>query len=151
MKSPEELQILPIGLDALKKMRQRGFALVVVTNQSVIGRGLTTHEQMNKIHQKLVSELAFRGCNLDAVYYCPHRPDEKCRCRKPEPGLILKAARDLGIDLSRSWMVGDKEIDIEAARRAGCRAERVATNKADLDQALAKILAIEEASLESPP
>ena len=144
VKSVDELEILPIRLDSLKKIREKGFALVVVTNQSVINRGLTTHEEMSRIHHKLLSELAKRGCKLDAVYYCEHRPDEKCNCRKPEPGLILRAARDLDIDIPSSWMVGDKEIDVEAARRAGCRVERVQTNKGDLEEAIGRILEMEQ-------
>jgi D-glycero-D-manno-heptose 1,7-bisphosphate phosphatase len=148
VKSAEELEILPIQLDGLKKTRERGFTLVIITNQSAVNRGLTTHEEMGKIHQKLVTELARRGCILDAVYYCPHRPDEKCNCRKPEPGLIFKAAQDLDIDLSKSWMVGDKAIDAEAGRRAGCRIQLVRTNKGDLDEAIARILNAEEQSLE---
>jgi len=81
---------------------------------------------------------------IDAVYYCPHRPDEKCSCRKPEPGLILKASEELDIDVARSWMIGDKDIDLEAASRAGCRGVKVETNKGDLDQALTTILRAEE-------
>jgi histidinol-phosphate phosphatase family protein len=142
-KSPEELEILPIQPESLKRIREKGFALIVITNQSVIGRGLTTHQQMAKIHEKLLSELAERGCKIDAVYYCPHRPEEKCSCRKPEPGLILKAAEEFDVDISRSWMIGDKDIDLEAASRAGCRGVKVQTNKADLDHAVTLILQVE--------
>lgn len=144
VKSPDEVEILPIRPEPVMCVREKGFALVVITNQSVIGRGLTTHQQMARIHKKLLSDLAERGCKIDAVYYCPHRPDEKCSCRKPEPGLILKAAEELGLDLSRSWMIGDNDIDLEAANRAGCRAIKVETNAGDLDQALATILRCEE-------
>ncbi len=144
VKSPEELELLPIRPESLRRLREKGFALIVITNQSVIGRGLTTHQQMAKIHEKLLAEFAERGCKIDAVYYCAHRPDEKCSCRKPEPGLILKAAEELDVDVSRSWMIGDKEIDLEAASRAGCRGVKVETNKGDLDQALTMILRAEE-------
>ena len=143
VKSPEELEILPVNLQGLKKTQDLGFRLVIVTNQSVIGRGLTTHEQMARIHEKLVSELARKGCKIEAIYYCAHRPDENCECRKPAPGLILKAAKELNIDVSKSWMIGDKDIDLEAARRAGCRGLRVHTNLGDLDNAVNRILAEE--------
>jgi histidinol-phosphate phosphatase family protein len=117
-----------------------GFRLVIVTNQSVVGRGLASHEDMERIHEKLRSELKRMGCSVDAIYYCPHLPGEGCDCRKPEPGLILKAAKDLGIDVSASWMIGDKEIDVEAAKRAGCPAVRVETNAGDLQNAVSRII-----------
>ena len=84
------------------------------------------------------------GCCVDAIYYCPHLPEEGCNCRKPQPGLLLKAAKDLGIDVKESWMIGDKEIDLEAAKRAGCRGVRVETNVGDLQQAVSSILTIEK-------
>ncbi len=84
------------------------------------------------------------GCYVDAIYYCPHLPEEKCSCRKPQPGLLLKAAKDLGIDVSESWMIGDKGIDLEAAKRAGCRGVRVETNVGDLQQAVSSILSTEK-------
>jgi len=77
---------------------------------------------------------------VDGIYYCPHLPGEGCSCRKPEPGLILRAAKDLGIDLGGSWMIGDKEIDLEAAKRAGCRGIRVQTNVGDLQKAASSII-----------
>jgi histidinol-phosphate phosphatase family protein len=83
------------------------------------------------------------GSSLDAIYYCPHLPGAGCNCRKPEPGLFLKAANDLGIDVSMSWMIGDKEIDVEAAKRAGCRAVRVKTNAGDLQDAVLSIILAE--------
>ncbi len=119
---------------------------MIITNQSVIGRGLTTHYEISRIHEKLRVELALLGCRIDAIYYCPHRPDEGCNCRKPEPGLILKASRELGIDTSRSWMIGDKEIDLEAARRAGCRGIRVPTNGNGLKEAVRSIALVEDGS-----
>ena len=146
VKNPEELEILP-GIDGpLREIRQRGFRIVVVTNQSVVGRGLTSREELSRIHEKLRLELANRGCTVDAIYYCPHRPEEGCGCRKPEPGLILEAAKDLGIDVRSSWMIGDKEIDLEAARRAGCRGIRVPTNGTGLEGAVRRIAVAEDES-----
>jgi len=144
VKTPNELEILPRIGPPLRALRERGFRLVIVTNQSVVGRGLATHEDLGRIHEKLQSELKRMGCYVDAIYYCPHVPEERCSCRKPQPGLLLKAAKDLGIDLDDSWMIGDKEIDLEAAKRAGCRGVRVETNLGDLHQAVSTIIRKEE-------
>src|SRR5438034_4752518 len=114
--------------------------LVIITNKSVVVRRLTSYRKISRIHEKLRSKLASFGCSLDGIYYCPHRPDEGCSCRKPEPGLILKAASDLGIDVETSYMIGDKEIDLEAARRAGCHGIRVPTNGGGLVEAVRSIV-----------
>jgi len=146
VKTPDELEILP-GIEApLREIQKRGFQIVIITNQSVVGRGLTTHDEMSRIHEKLRVELARLGCRIDAIYYCPHRPDDGCNCRKPEPGLILKASRELGIDTAKSWMIGDKEMDLEAARRAGCRGIRVPTNGNGLKEAVRSIALAENGS-----
>jgi histidinol-phosphate phosphatase family protein len=144
VKTPNELEILPGIGPPLRALRERGFKLVVVTNQSVVGRGLATLDDLSRIHEKLQTELKRMGCDVDAIYYCPHLPEEGCSCRKPKPGLLLKAANDLGIDVKESWMIGDKEIDLEAAKRAGCRGVRVETNVGDLQRAVSSILTIEK-------
>ena len=149
VKSPQELEILP-GIEApLREIRKRGFRIIIVTNQSVVGRGLTTHHEMSKIHDKLRLELERLGCSIDGIYYCPHRPDEGCDCRKPEPGLILRASSELGIDIERSWMIGDKEMDLEAARRAGCQGIRVPTNGNGLTEAARHIALVEDGNMGS--
>ena len=139
VKTPEELEILPGIGPPLRELRSMGFRLVVVTNQSVVGRGLTTVEQLGRIHDKLRSELEELGCRLDAIYYCPHLPGSGCDCRKPEPGLILRAASDLGIDVGESWMIGDNEMDVEAAKRAGCRGIRIGVDGTGLANAVSTI------------
>ena len=146
VKTPDELEVLPGIGPPLRDLGKMGFRLVIVTNQSVVGRGLTTDEEMGRIHEKLQSELKRMDCFVDAIYYCPHLPNSGCSCRKPEPGLILRAAKDLGLDVSSSWMIGDKEIDLEAARRAGCRGLRVRTNQGDLQQAVSTIIRAEESA-----
>jgi histidinol-phosphate phosphatase family protein len=143
VKTPEELEILPGIGPPLHDLREHGFRLVIVTNQSVVGRGKATNTEMGRIHDKLRSELRRMGCYVDAIYYCPHRPEEGCSCRKPEPGLILRAGKDLGIDVATSWLIGDKEIDLEAAKRAGCRGVRIETNAGDLQKAVSKIIRAE--------
>ena len=145
VKTPEELEIMPGIGPPLRELRSMGFRLVVVTNQSVVGRGLATEEQLGKIHDKLRSELEELGCRLDAIYYCPHVPGSGCDCRKPEPGLILRAASDLRIDVGESWMIGDKEMDVEAARRAGCRGIRIGMDGIDLASAVSRIELAEKA------
>jgi histidinol-phosphate phosphatase family protein len=149
VKNVDELEILPGIYDPLREIRRRGFRIVLVTNQSVVGRGLTTDEGLARIHEKLGQDLERHGCRLDAIYYCPHIPENHCDCRKPEPGLILRAARELGIDRGKSWMIGDKEIDLEAAKRAGCRGIRVPTNGDGLANAVRQIFSSEESSLKA--
>jgi D-glycero-D-manno-heptose 1,7-bisphosphate phosphatase len=104
----------------LAALRDQGFRLVVVSNQSGIGRGLISEEQARAVHDRFVSELRRHGIRLDDVRYCPHAPGDGCACRKPLPGLLVESSRDLGIDLGRSYMVGDKPSDVEAGRSAGC-------------------------------
>lgn len=115
----EEFEWLPGVAPSLRLLREAGYALVVVTNQAAIGRGQTTLEAVHDVHRRMAEHLAARDAALDAVYYCPHRPDDGCGCRKPKPGMILEAARFLRLDLARSHLVGDHERDLEAARAAG--------------------------------
>lgn len=123
-----QLTILPGVPEALRRLRDAGWAVVVATNQSVVARGWVTEDGLREIHRDLEARLRARGAVVDAIYYCPHHPDGAvaayrvaCDCRKPQPGLLLRAAADLEIDLAASVMVGDAPSDIEAGRRAGCR------------------------------
>ncbi|HEV3171108.1 MAG TPA: galactose-1-phosphate uridylyltransferase [Actinocrinis sp.] len=129
---PEHLVLSPGVGPPLRCLQERGIALVVVTNQSGLARGLFDADVLESMHAHLRSQLAAEGVTLDAVLHCPHHVDGvvphlavACECRKPKPGLLLKAARDLGLDLSSSWMVGDFASDVEAGRRAGCRTARI--------------------------
>jgi D-glycero-D-manno-heptose 1,7-bisphosphate phosphatase len=118
---PEQL-VLQDGVPAaLHALQDSGFLLVVVTNQSGLGRGYFTAEDLDTMHAHLRDQLAAFDVRLDGIYHCPHHPDAGCRCRKPEPGMLITAAAELGIDLAASWMVGDFLSDIEAGKRAGCR------------------------------
>jgi D-glycero-D-manno-heptose 1,7-bisphosphate phosphatase len=112
----------------LQLFRQLGYALCVVSNQSGLAQGLFTETALDLLHRSLAQTLAQYGVVLDGFYYCPHSPDGvitryaiPCTCRKPMPGMLYRAAREHGLDLARSWMVGDILDDIEAGRRAGCR------------------------------
>lgn len=128
LSSPEEIKLLPGADMAIKSIRQAGFKVIVVTNQSGVARGMFTLERMQEINEALRQQLADRGARLDGVYACPFHPEGKVAeyakdsdLRKPQPGMLLQAAEDLDIDLEASWMVGDSGRDIEAGIRAGCR------------------------------
>jgi histidinol-phosphate phosphatase family protein len=126
---PDDFVLLPGAGEAIRRLNEAGWAVVVVTNQSAVGRGLMTREQMDAVHDRMVRLLAESGARLDGIYVCPHAPNEGCTCRKPLPGMLLEAARELGLDLSRSVMVGDSERDIEAGKAAGCLTIAVASGK----------------------
>ncbi|HLJ95965.1 MAG TPA: HAD-IIIA family hydrolase, partial [Gemmataceae bacterium] len=121
LKAADEVCLLAGAGAALAAIQERGFALVLISNQSGIGRGLITPQQAEEVHETIVAQLREYGVRLEAACYCPHTPDEKCRCRKPSPEMIVRAARDLHLDRRRSFMIGDKACDIEAGQRAGCR------------------------------
>ncbi len=104
----------------MKKYQQKGFLLIIITNQSGVNRGYFTEEDLGRFNTALVKRLEHMGVRIDAIYYCPHRPDEGCNCRKPGTGLIEKAMLDFPIDLEHSVMVGDRDdMDGEMARRLG--------------------------------
>jgi D-glycero-D-manno-heptose 1,7-bisphosphate phosphatase len=132
VRTPEELHLLPTAAQAVRTINGAGYLAIVVTNQPVIARGEVTVAQLEKIHNKLETLLGLQGAYLDRIYYCPHHPHNgyageipelkiDCNCRKPKPGMLLKAAQELNIDLSASWMIGDSENDIAAGRAAGCK------------------------------
>jgi D-glycero-D-manno-heptose 1,7-bisphosphate phosphatase len=119
--NPDDVELVEGAAPALTELRSEGFALVVVSNQSGIARGLVSPEQAAAVHERFVEELRRRGATLDDVRYCPHAPDAGCDCRKPAPGMLITAAEDLGLDLSHSFAIGDKLSDVEAGRLVGCR------------------------------
>lgn len=130
----EGLHVYPWTADALRLMGRAGFATVVVTNQSAVGRGIIDEAFLGSVHAALDERLALGGARVDAYYHCPHHPEEArgayrqaCRCRKPGPGLIEAACRDLDLDASRSVMVGDRWIDVACGHAAGTRSVLVKT------------------------
>lgn len=122
---PKDVRIFPGVFEALQRLKSRGFKLIVITNQSGIGRGLFTLDQYRAVESEVLRQLG-EGL-IDATYYCPDAPGQYSNCRKPAPGMILKATRDHQIDVSRSFLIGDKEVDVECAHNAGIRAIRVRT------------------------
>lgn len=116
---PAEVELLPGATDALRQMRKLGLSIVLATNQSGIARGLFNQQQLRQIHDRLRALLGDADVALDAIYFCPHLPEQGCNCRKPQPEMIERAARDLGFDPRDAFLVGDKECDVELGRRIG--------------------------------
>ncbi len=119
--NPRDFEILPRVPAAIRSLNKHGFKVVVITNQSGLARGYFTRPTLALIHDKMKAELAREGATIDAIYMCPHHPDEACQCRKPKPALLLQAARDMGIALEHSYMIGDDIKDVQAGAAAGCR------------------------------
>jgi D-glycero-D-manno-heptose 1,7-bisphosphate phosphatase len=117
---PDQIELMPGAVEGLRALSGAGFRLIVVSNQSGIARGYFKVEDLQAVERALDALLRREGVIIDAWYYCPHL-DEGCDCRKPRPGMLLRAARDLGVDLGASYMVGDGERDVEAGRAAGVK------------------------------
>ncbi|MDX9752489.1 MAG: HAD family hydrolase [bacterium] len=120
-RDPKTVEILPGVVPFLRTLQERGYLLVVISNQSGIGRGMITPAQARAVHDRFIQVFAEQGIAIHGTYYCPHGPEEDCACRKPAPAMLLQAAESLGIDMARSFMVGDKPSDVEAGQNAGCR------------------------------
>lgn len=130
----EDIEILPGVPAALRRLHEAGLQVVVVTNQPVVARGLLTERQVEDLQADIHQRLRAAGGHVDAFYYCPHHPNANvpayrtaCECRKPRPGMLERAARERGLDLGTSTIVGDRPTDVAAGRRAGCRAVLVET------------------------
>ncbi len=126
VRRPEQLVLIPGAAEAVRTLNERGFLICVISNQSGVARGYLTEADLVPIHARLQEELGRAGAHLDRITYCPHHPTEglppyniACRCRKPSPGMVEEAARELDIDLARSFLVGDRLADVQAARNAG--------------------------------
>jgi D-glycero-D-manno-heptose 1,7-bisphosphate phosphatase len=119
LSNPSAIELLPGAVEGLKLLQSRGFGTAIVTNQSGIGRGYFDTSQLATINRRLRDLLLQEGITIDGVYFCPHSPDEKCFCRKPQPGLVYQAAAELHFDPCESFVIGDKCCDIEMGRRVG--------------------------------
>ena len=129
--SPETFKLFHTTAEAIKLLNEYGFKVIVITNQSGIGRGYFTEETLSEIHQKMKGELAENGAYVDAIYWCPHHPRDNCDCRKPKPALIFRALQDFGIELKSSCVIGDQPSDIELGRNVGCRNILIASSAFD--------------------
>jgi len=137
LRRPEQVRLIPGAARAIVRLRRAGFKVVVVTNQSGVGRGYLTRAVLADIHRFLRRRLAARGARLDGLYFCPHAPvsagGRRCSCRKPALGMLRRAQRRFGLRLKRDYFVGDSTTDILTARRAGCTAILVRTGKGGRD------------------
>jgi heptosyltransferase-2 len=127
IKSPDQFELFSGVSEALASLKRAGARLIVVTNQSGIARGLLSRKDLDAVHMKLKRLLDGAGVTLDAIYFCPHHPDEGCECRKPNRGMIDQAVRECGVNLDRSYLIGDHIRDIELAKRIGARSILVTT------------------------
>lgn len=127
VKSLGEVDFIPGALEALARISRHGERIVIITNQSAVGRGLLTSITLDAIHGYMLEHIRAAGGRIDGIYVCPHHPDDNCDCRKPAPGLLLRAARELGIDLSSSVLIGDNLTDVLAARAVGVKPILVST------------------------
>ena len=140
----DDFKLIEGVAEAIKKINESGYLAIVITNQPVIARGELDYEELDLIHNKLETLLGDKHAYIDAIYYCPHHPHKgyegereelkiQCTCRKPQPGMLLKAALDFNIDLEQSWMVGDRESDIKAGKSAGCKTVLIGNEKLGQD------------------
>lgn len=117
LSDPDQIKLIPGAAQSLRDLKQLGFGLVVITNQSAISRGFFDKDQLKRIHDRLVRALEAEEVRLDGLYFCPHKPEDGCLCRKPKAGLLQKASEELQFDLEQSIVIGDKVSDIEMGRR----------------------------------
>jgi D-glycero-D-manno-heptose 1,7-bisphosphate phosphatase len=141
LSEPEAVKLLPGVELAIKSFAQAGFKVVVVTNQSGVARGLFTEEALDEIHNEMRRQLSAKGARIDGLYYCPFHPEGTVDAfavdsdlRKPKPGMLLKAAREMDLDLAQSWMIGDSGRDVEAGQRAGCHTIRIRSSSKGPDE-----------------
>lgn len=139
VKNINEFVMLTNSPKAIKLLNDKNYLVIVITNQSAINRGLLTHEKLSEIHKVMNYELEKSDAYVDAIYYCPHRPDENCQCRKPRTELLVKAVKEHSVSIEQSWFVGDSESDITAAKNMGLKPILMEENGSLLD-AVNKIL-----------
>lgn len=132
--NPDDFKMYPGVAEGIKLLKDNGFKIIVVTNQSGIARGYFSEETLEKIHERMKNEFSKKGTSIDAIYYCPHHPDDGCNCRKPNSGLFEKAVKDLKIDVKRSFIIGDRMLDVEAGYKIGCKTVLVPENKEKVEK-----------------
>ena len=128
VKNTNELEFITNIFKGIKQFNDLGFTIIIITNQSVINRKIISEEQLKKIHNYMLKIMKKNACNITKIYYCPHRPNEKCNCRKPNTGMIEKAIKDFKIEISNSILIGDSKSDIEAATKMGIKSIKIETD-----------------------
>ena len=128
-----QFRMFPFAAGAIRKLNDANLPVIVVTNQSGVGRGFFAESMVHTVHEEMTQQLAAAGAHLTAIYYCPHTSEDECECRKPKPGMIRQAAREHGVDLARSFVVGDRYGDVELAQASGGRGVLVRTGYGDED------------------
>jgi D-glycero-D-manno-heptose 1,7-bisphosphate phosphatase len=123
------MEFLPGAHEAVRLLNQAGYFVVVVTNQRCVAKGLITTIELESMHAHMRDEFEAAGAKIEAIYYCPHDFEPPCDCRKPQPGMLLEAARKYNLNLAESWMVGDSEHDVDAGKSAGCRTVRLVDDR----------------------
>jgi len=136
----EDFKFLPGVLQSLKKLSQSDYKIIIVTNQSGIGRGYYTEKDLQKLHQWMLDYLKKENIRIDKIYYCPHHPKDNCSCRKPRTGMLEKAVKDFGINLSKSWIVGDDKRDIAMGKEVNLRTILLGERVKNLMEAIKIIL-----------
>lgn len=116
---PDEVELIPGVVIALRKLKSLGLGIIILTNQSVIGRGYISLSTLNAIHKRMLNLLSENNATIDAIYFCPHRPEDNCSCRKPKLGLAQQASKKIGFDLKTSFVIGDNRADIEMGKKMG--------------------------------
>ena len=139
VKTPDEFELLPEVEKWLKILSQNNFKLIIITNQSMIERGLSTKENLDLIHEKMQKFFLKNGFQIDKIYYCPHTPSDNCTCRKPRTDLFSQALKDFSIDINNSWIIGNSKSDIIAGKSIGCKTIKIETNS-NLKYAVSEIL-----------
>lgn len=127
VRSEQEFVLLPGAAEAIAELNRKGYRVLVVTNQACIGRGELASEELERIHETLRQGVSAAGGKIERIYVCPHTDEDDCECRKPRPGLLIRAQSEFGFEPAQTWMVGDAERDVAAARRAGVRPAVVRT------------------------
>ncbi len=150
----EDFHFLPGAADGIARLNAAGWRVIVISNQRCVAKGLLSIDELESIHRHMQEELTVAGATLDGIYYCPHEKEPECECRKPAPGMLLRAAKEHQLDLPASWMVGDSETDVEAGRRAGCKTaqltERPETAKGNADLYAGSLLEVSQTIAKNP-
>ena len=119
LSDPDQVALLPGAAEGLRRFQDQGFGLVIVSNQSGIGRGYFSAQTVARVNERMIQLLGREGVRIDGIYVCPHSPEDGCECRKPKPGLVIQAAKSLNFDATECWVIGDKTCDVELGNRVG--------------------------------